>query len=114
MLWGNKGHDKFVFDSALGGGNVDTIEDMEHGTDKIWLAKSIFPAIGNHLGSGEFQMGNHADDPNDFIIYNKSKGKLFYDPDGDGNTYSKIKFAEVDHGTKLDYHDFAMIDGLAI
>ena len=112
-LWGNKGHDKFVFDLAFGNGNVDRIQDMQHNTDKIWLDKDIFPAIGNHLGSGEFQKGSHADDPNDFIIYNKSKGTLYYDPDGDG-PIGKIKFAKVDPGTKLDNDDFAMIHDLVI
>jgi Ca2+-binding RTX toxin-like protein len=113
MLWGNKGHDKFVFDAALGHGNVDTIEDMKHHKDKIWLDKDIFSAIGNQLGSGEFQKGSHADDSHDYIIYDQHKGRLFYDPDGDGNA-GKIKFAKVDPGTKLTHDDFQMIDGLAI
>lgn len=45
--------------------------------------------------------------------YDQPKGRLFYDPDGDGNA-DKIKFASVDPGTKLTYDDFHMIDGLAI
>ena len=113
MLWGNKGHDKFVFDTALGNGNVDRIQDMEHGTDKIWLAKSIFPAIGSNLGSSEFHKGSHAADNDDYIIYNKSKGKLYYDRDGHGGD-GKVQFAKVDPGTKLNHHDFSMIDDLVL
>ena len=105
MLWGNKGHDKYVFDTALGIGNVDRIQDMQHNVDQIWLDKDIFSAIGNTLGSGEFHQGPHAHDANDHIIYTKSTGKLYYDPDGQGGI-GKTQFAKVDPGTNLDNDDF--------
>ena len=113
MLWGKKGHDKFVFDSALGNGNIDRIQDMQHNVDKIWLDKDIFSAIGNKLGPGEFHQGSHAHDGNDHIIYTKSTGKLFYDPDGQGGV-GKTQFAKVDPGTNLDNNDFHMIHDLVI
>ncbi len=86
---------------------------MEHHKDGIWLDRDIFSAIGKHLSSGEFHKGSHAEDSNDYIIYDQPKGRLFYDPDGDGNA-DRIKFAKVDPDTKLTYDDFHMIDGLVI
>jgi Ca2+-binding RTX toxin-like protein len=111
-LFGGKGHDKFVFDTALGNGvgqaGVDTIADFHPGEDLIKLDKSVFTGIGGTLNAGEFHIGGHAHDSNDHIIYKASTGALFYDPDGVGGV-GKIKFAELAHKPDLSHHDFIMI-----
>src|SRR5205085_11491232 len=45
-LLGLGGADSFAFTTALGGGNVDTVADFVHGTDKIALDDAIFAGIG--------------------------------------------------------------------
>ena len=111
VLTGSKGDDVFQFKDKLGPGNVDTITDFGRGHDSIDLAKSAFGGIGHkgHALAGKyFVVGSHAKDGNDHIIYQQGKGKLFYDPDGDGSQH-KILFAKVDKGTHLDHTDFFVI-----
>ena len=106
-LTGGTDIDVFVFDSALGGGNVDTITDFVAGTDGIVLDLNIFGAIGNEgvLDSGAFRNGSSAGDSNDRIIYNSSTGEIFYDADGSGSG-AKILFAKVTPGTNLSASSF--------
>jgi Ca2+-binding RTX toxin-like protein len=109
LLVGGDGVDAFIFDTALdAGSNVDTIDDFEHNVDQIWLSSAIFTAVGNHVGNGEFVKGGHAQDSNDYLIYNQSQGKLFYDEDGTGGA-NKVLFAHLDPGTHLDAGDFLVI-----
>ena len=45
---------------------------------------------------------------NDFLIYEQSSGKLFYDEDGHGGA-AKVLFAQLDPGTHLSASDFWVI-----
>jgi serralysin len=94
ILTGNGGKDVFVFNTALGAGNVDRITDFRVGQDKIGLDHTVFSALqpGN-LAADAFSIGA-ARDHGDHIIYNSSTGALYYDGDGHGGA-SAIQFATV-------------------
>jgi len=89
-LTGGTGADRFVFDSALGSTNLDRITDFARGVDKLVLDDDIFgklgvgTATGKAVGSAHFKVGAAAGDSNDFLFYNPSTDKLFYDVDGSG------------------------------
>ncbi len=107
-LWGGDGADSFLFDVAVGKKNRSDIKDFESKIDTIQLDSAIFGAIGSKLGKKEFVIGNKAKDKNDYIIYNKKNGKLFYDADGDGSGSKKL-FAKLEKGTDLSHQDFLIV-----
>jgi Ca2+-binding RTX toxin-like protein len=89
ILNGGGGRDRFVFDTALGPKNIDTIRGFSPADDKIVLSHSVFSAIGggdrlhpNKFWSHYFEQAPHAHDAGDRIIYNSRDGSLWYDPDG--------------------------------
>jgi Ca2+-binding RTX toxin-like protein len=84
-LVGNGGADSFLFDSTLGGGNVDTIMGFASGSDRIFLDHGIFAGIANgSLAPSAFVIGTAAQDADDRIIYDAATGNLYYDSDGNG------------------------------
>jgi hypothetical protein len=88
---------------------VDTITDFEAG-EAIEVDNAAFAGIGSDgtLKARYFHSGSNAHDGNNRFVYQKAKGKLFYDPDGDGDD-GKVLFARVDPGTYLDHSDFLVI-----
>jgi hypothetical protein len=104
--------DKFVFDSPLNAAtNVDTIKHFDPGKDMLFLDQTIFTMLtgpGSLKGS-EFHIGKHAGDANDYIIYNKHTGALYYDEDGNGTGAPKVQFAQVEKGLNLQHDDFTVI-----
>ncbi len=111
-MTGNKGNDRFVFDSPLlflplfGGvliPNLDHITDFEHKHDTIRLAQAIFTTLGTgHLSADAFHRGALAADGEDRIIYHRSEGKLFFDPDGTGPS-AQSEFAILDNHARLSH-----------
>ena len=88
-LTGGSGADKFIFDTAPGTGNNDTITDFVSGTDKIILDDDIFTMLGITgtlagvaLTADKFHIGTSALDTLDRIVYNSSTGALYYDANG--------------------------------
>jgi Ca2+-binding RTX toxin-like protein len=106
-LNGGAGNDRFVFATALGAVNIDTIADFAHAVDDIVLSQAIFAGIGATLDASEFQIGM-ANAGTDRIIYNNVTGQLFYDSNGDG-AGGMTQFATVTAGTVLDIGDFMMV-----
>jgi Ca2+-binding RTX toxin-like protein len=109
-LIGKGGKDHFVFSTELSPGNVDTIKDFAHGTDKIDLDEAIFAALGPKVTSGEFlkvSSGHAAKQKDDHLIYNKTDGTLWYDDDGSGK-HAALKFAVLtgspDNLSASDFH----------
>ncbi|MES2626652.1 MAG: calcium-binding protein [Pseudomonadota bacterium] len=92
ILTGGAGNDRFVLNSlpdALF--NLDVIADFGNGKDTIVLNSAIFTALitkgGGNLAAANFISGNGittGNDANDFLIYNKANGALYYDADGNG------------------------------
>jgi Ca2+-binding RTX toxin-like protein len=84
-LSGDAGRDRFVFDTAPGAGNVDTILDFTVGSDLVVLDNDIFIGLAaGKLTSAAFRIGSAALDADDRIIYNNATGALQFDADGTG------------------------------
>ncbi|RWM09960.1 MAG: calcium-binding protein, partial [Mesorhizobium sp.] len=86
-------NDIFVFNSALGNGNVDRIADFNPSQNKIHLDDAAFAGLKlGGLSSDAFFAGRAAHDSSDHIIYNSSTGALSFDSDGIGGA-AQTQFA---------------------
>jgi Ca2+-binding RTX toxin-like protein len=88
VLKGQAGNDTFVFDRALGAGNVDRIIDFEVNGDNDTL-KFKASILGGGLSTGvlaagQFRAGTSAGDGNDRFIFDRPSGQLWFDADGTG------------------------------
>ncbi|MGO4706027.1 hypothetical protein AB4072_09665 [Microvirga sp. 2MCAF38] len=92
-LTGGMGKDAFLFNTKPNKKtNVDTITDFRSKDDDIWLDDAIFKGLGKagtmespkKMAAKAFYTGPQAHDADDRIIFDKSKGVLYYDPDGIG------------------------------
>jgi Ca2+-binding RTX toxin-like protein len=87
-LNGGLGHDQFVFDSALGTANVDSIKDFKRMDDTIQLDNAIFTSfkVMGAIAKSRLVSGANATaaDANDNLIYDTDTGALSYDADGNG------------------------------
>lgn len=115
VLNGGSGRDVFVFNTKLSGTNIDQIQGFNHNDDTIYLDDDIFTKLrtgGKHaLSSSQYKENTtgRATDSDDRIIYNKSTGELFYDPDGSGSA-ARIKFAVINGGPDaVDHTDFIVV-----
>ncbi|BBF93228.1 CAP domain-containing protein [Blastochloris tepida] len=110
ILTGGAGADRFVFNTALGSGNVDTITDFSVVDDTIVLENAIFTALRSTgtLSSSAFYAGTAAHDSTDRIIYNPNTGALIYDADGTGSA-AGVQVAQLTTGLALQSSDFAVI-----
>lgn len=100
-LSGDAGRDRFVFDTALGAGNVDTILDFTVGFDLVVLENDIFIGLApGKLTSAAFRIGNAALDADDRILYDSATGMLQFDTDGAGGS-SASTFASLSPGLAL-------------
>ncbi len=84
-LAGGAGKDMFRFHTALTA-NLDKITDFNVIDDTIQLENAIFTKLTatGVLNAAFLKIGAAAADANDFIVYNKATGALFYDADGNG------------------------------
>jgi Ca2+-binding RTX toxin-like protein len=125
-LSGGLGNDFFVINTpssapAIGATpaitNVDTILDFVSGLDKIQLSKAVFTKLDNingGTGIGEisefdFTLGTTAGDGSDKILYNKTDGSLWYDPDGNTAAIAPVKIAILGANTNLVFSDIQII-----
>lgn len=92
-LWGGAGADTFVFDSALGGGNVDNVLYFNVAQDFIELSASIFGTLSGDF----FVIGSAATSADHRIIYDATTSALYFDADGDG-TGAAVQFATLTVG----------------
>ena len=86
-LIGGAGNDQFYFNTALNATtNRDTVIDYNVVQDSLRLENAIFSklAVAAHLSSAYFRAASHALDRNDYIVYDRATGSLFYDPNGNG------------------------------
>jgi len=112
LMIGGGGNDDFVFSTAIGTLNIDTIKDFAHGHDTIVLGPDVFGAIGPAVTKGMFitvKSGHCAADANEVLIYNQTNGTLWYDADGSGSSSKAVEFAVLEHKpTVLTFDDFAI------
>ncbi|TJV60307.1 MAG: calcium-binding protein [Mesorhizobium sp.] len=100
-LRGFGGNDAFVFNTALGAGNIDKVLDFNRLQDKIHLDDAVFAGLKlGGLSSDSFFAGKAAHDSSDHIIYNSSTGSLSFDSDGIGGA-AQTQFATLSPGLSL-------------
>ncbi len=110
VLSGGAGSDSFVFDTKLGKGEVDTIQDFNPWEDRILIDDTIFKSVGGRgaLDWNAFQWGDKAFGAEVRILYDFATGALLYDADGNGSA-AAVKFAKVDPWLWLTYDNFRII-----
>lgn len=88
VLVGGLGKDVFIFDTPLGSGNIDVIEGFNVRDDTIRIDKAIFTRflrdgtlLSNFFRANE---GGVAMDADDYILFDTTSGKIYYDADGNG------------------------------
>ncbi|WP_315986494.1 calcium-binding protein [Microvirga sp. Mcv34] len=110
VLTGGSGADTFLFNTAPGSDNVDTVRGYTPGTDKIQLDSAIFAALPKGaLTEDAFHVGTAAADANDRIIYDNTTGSLSYDADGIGTAFAPVQFAVMAGAQALTYNDFFIV-----
>jgi len=111
LIGGGQG-DTFVFNSAIGAGNLATIVNYFHGQDHFNLDNAVFAQVGidGGLNAGAFVLGTAAQDSNDRIIFDNSTGNVMYDADGSG-AGAAVVFATMQslHNGPLDHTDFLIV-----
>ena len=109
-LMGGTGADTFVFSTALGPTNIDSILDFAVGVDRIALDDAIFSAFAGQasVGVAAFHIGSAAHDADDRIVYDSANGSLYYDADGMGGGAAKA-FAVLSTGLALTQNDFLIV-----
>ncbi len=114
IINGGPGDDVFVFNTALGAGQVDQIYDFGNGDDTIYLDNSIFTSLTSTgtLAASAFTTGKAAKDADDRIIYNKATGELWYDADGTGAQEAQL-FAKLAANDTLFASDFEIVSSSA-
>ena len=90
ILTGGDGAGMFVFSTALGAGNVDSVADFVLGSYLLQLAVNLFGGLGpsnQAVGASLFAGGAGmvaAADAATRIVFDTSTGNLYYDADGAG------------------------------
>jgi Ca2+-binding RTX toxin-like protein len=111
-LTGWVGDDIFMFNTALGGGNIDTITDFNVADDTIRLENAIFANIAGTgvLTAAQFVANatGTAQDASDRIIYETDTGRLIYDANG-STVGGGFLFATLDAGLALTNADFFIV-----
>lgn len=110
ILLGKNGNDSFVFNAALGAGNVDQIQDFATDVDTIVLVRSHFSALSlGAMTADRFKdISAGSLDASDRILYKSSTGELFYDLDGNGSGAASL-FATLVGKSIVKYSDFEVI-----
>ena len=100
--------DTFVFNSALGSGNVDRIRDFNVADDTIRLDDAVFVGLARGTLSASAFAANvtgRATDALDRIIYETDTGRLYFDADGSG-AGARVHFATLSASLALTSADF--------
>ena len=108
-LWGLGGSDSFLFNTALGATNKDTIKDFNAAADTVRIDNAIFTAVRARAPpSAKFYQGTAAHDADDRIIYNRVTGELAYDADGNGSG-AAVTFAVISNKVAMTNADFVIV-----
>jgi Ca2+-binding RTX toxin-like protein len=109
VLFGGEGNDVFVFNrNANTQGNSDIVRDFTPGQDSIELFGAKLKSLAGGLTSDNLFFGEHAQDGNDFLVYNRASGDLFYDRDGSGNSTAQL-LATFENRPALSVADFDLV-----
>ncbi|SJM94303.1 putative calcium-binding protein [Crenothrix polyspora] len=108
ILTGGLGQDKFIFNTAIKA-NIDKITDFSVVNDTVQLENAIFTQLTSTgvINSGYFKIAKVAADSNDYLVYDKTTGALFYDADGNGAQIA-VQIATVGVNLALTTADFVV------
>jgi Ca2+-binding RTX toxin-like protein len=109
---GGLGSDRFIFSSILKPNNVDTISDFSVAQgDTFALEDSVFAKL-----VGKTDLENHfrivssaAVGGDDYLVYNKATGQLFYDASGNGTGAMQEFFVLANKPEDLTWSQFIVI-----
>ncbi|HTV67044.1 MAG TPA: CAP domain-containing protein [Rhizobiaceae bacterium] len=110
-LRGGLDQDTFIFNTTPNTStNRDTISDFTPADDVIHLENAIFAKLGaaGALNPAFFRVGARALDANDYIVYHRGSGALFYDADGN-RAGAAIQFATLTTEPLITAADFRVI-----
>jgi Ca2+-binding RTX toxin-like protein len=88
-LYGGSGADSFVFNSAPGAGQADTVMDFSAADgDKLLLDSAVFAKLaGASSLSDKFRLSSQASvGEDDYLVYNPQTGQLSYDASGNASS----------------------------
>jgi Ca2+-binding RTX toxin-like protein len=109
VLYGGAGYDTFVLNTKPSSSNYDRLADFSSKYDTIKLENAVFTKLKTgKLASAAFWKGTKAHDSSDRVIYDATKGYIYYDADGTGAS-KQVLIATVKAKTALSYSDFAVI-----
>lgn len=117
-LTGGWGDDAFVFNKATGSAGADVIDDFSNrrgNDDRFEIDGGVWGGVGDGwLSATQFKTVAASNiyrgiDADDRVIYDQTRGDVYFDRDGSGKAYGMIKIAEVDEGTVLTHRDFLII-----
>lgn len=109
VLGGGAGVDRFHFDLDPTKTVADQIRSFQSRVDKIVLHDDVFASLhAGRLDASMFVVGAAARDGNDHIIYNQSKGELYYDADGSG-AGAAVMLAQLLGNPALTAGDFTIV-----
>jgi Ca2+-binding RTX toxin-like protein len=106
VLTGGDFRDHFYFDDMPTNSSADRITDFS-GMDTIVLSYSWFHHTGQ-VNGGQLITGKAARDRSDFLIYDQSTGKLYYDHDANGPD-QQILLVTLTDRPPLGIHDFYVL-----
>lgn len=110
-LIGGKGRDTFIFSTKPNQkSNLDFVRDFSTRDDRIAIENAVFTKVGKpgKLAAKAFASGHSAADASDRVIYDKTNGGVFYDPDGTGPA-AQVAIAVLKKGLAVTYADFLVI-----
>jgi Ca2+-binding RTX toxin-like protein len=116
VLISETGRDKFIFDTKPNKKtNIDKITDFSVKYDTIWLNNAVFKKLGKgtelkpgKLNKEFFIIDTKAREKDDYLIYNKKAGILYYDADGSGGG-AAIAITYLSKKLKMTSADFFVI-----
>ncbi|QUJ77208.1 choice-of-anchor D domain-containing protein [Sulfitobacter albidus] len=111
VLRGDAGADSFVFDSALGAGNLDRITDFVSAEDVMALDSAVFAGLtAGTLDAAAFlaSADGLATTADHRVLYNTTTGLVSFDGDGNG-AGAATGFVRLDTLPTLDAGDFLVI-----
>jgi Ca2+-binding RTX toxin-like protein len=113
LLVGGPDNDSFIFNAAVSAANRDVIKDFAKvagNDDSLLLENAVFAELAavGPLNPAFFRAGPAALDGNDFIVYNRATGGLFYDFNGSA-AGGAVQFALLQNKPLLQANDFVVI-----
>jgi Ca2+-binding RTX toxin-like protein len=112
-LSGGEGKDVFAFiDPALASSKI---KDFSVDDDLFMLNPFAFEGVPfGFIADDQFKIGKQASTPEQIIVFQKGKGRVFFDQDGSEAVYAPVQFAKVEKGLDLTaQHFYGELGGIA-